>query len=118
VAALVWGLRPTDLGLLAAAALVTAIGIWASWREEARVGTHDPSSIVVDEVAGMLVALVGHPRSLPWVLALFLLFRVMDVWKPFPIRKLQDLTGGWGIVADDLLAGVYANLLGRLADWV
>ena len=110
-----WALRPADLWLLIGAAVVTAVGIWAAGREEARVGVRDPSSIVVDEVAGMLVALAGHPKGLPWVLALFLLFRVFDVWKPFPIRRLQDLPGGLGVVADDLLAGLYANLLGRVA---
>ena len=102
---------PPDLWLLGAAVVVAAVGIWASGLEEVRVGVKDPSSIVVDEAAGMLVALLGHPRNLSWVLGLFLLFRVMDVWKPFPIRQLQELPGGWGVVMDDLLAGVYANLL-------
>ncbi len=111
MALLVWALAPTDLWTLAAAGLVSGVGIWAAGREEARLGTHDPSCIVVDEAAGMLVTLVGHPRTFPWVLGLFALFRLMDVWKPFPIRQLQDLPGGWGVVTDDLLAGVYANLL-------
>ncbi len=117
-ALLVWVLAPRDLWLAGAAGLVTAIGIWASGREERRLGAHDPSSVVVDEVAGMLVALLAHPRTFGWILALFLLFRLMDVWKPFPIRQLQALPGGFGIIADDLLAGVYANLLGRLGPWV
>ena len=118
VALAVWALAPGLPGLLGATAVVTAIGIWASAREEARVGVHDPSIIVVDEVAGMLVALIAAPPGLGWVLVLFFLFRVFDVWKPYPIDRLQALPGGWGIVADDLLAGVYANLLGRLADLV
>lgn len=96
------------------AAVIAVVGVWAAGREEARVGTHDPSSIVVDEAAGMLVALVGHPRTLPWVLGLFLLFRLLDVWKPLGIRSLQALPGGWGIVVDDLLAGAYASLAGQL----
>jgi phosphatidylglycerophosphatase A len=74
----------------------------------------DPSSIVVDEVAGMLVACLGQPRTLPWTLAMFLLFRVFDVWKPLGVHSLQALPGGWGVVTDDLLAGAYANLLGQL----
>jgi phosphatidylglycerophosphatase A len=118
VALAVWALAPGLAGLLGATLVVTAIGVWAAAREEARVGVHDPSIIVVDEVAGMLVALIAAPPGLGWVLALFFLFRVFDVWKPYPIGRLQDLPGGWGIVADDLLAGVYANLLGRLADVV
>jgi phosphatidylglycerophosphatase A len=111
--ALVWLLAPGDVAVAAAAALVAGLGVWAGGREERRIGRHDPPVVVVDEVAGMLVALVGHPRTLGVCLVLFLLFRVMDVWKPVPIRWLQALPGGWGIVADDLLAGVYANLAGR-----
>jgi phosphatidylglycerophosphatase A len=114
---LAWLLAPSDAVLVAAAVAVTGLGIWAGGREERRLGVLDPSTVVVDEVAGMLVALVGHPRTLGWGMALFLLFRVMDVWKPFPIRRLQDLPGGWGIVLDDVLAAVYASLLGHLARW-
>ncbi len=115
VALLAWALAPRPAWLLLAAALVTAGGIWAAGREEARVGVRDPSSIVVDEVAGMLVALLAAPPGLGWALGLFLLFRVFDVWKPYPIHRLQDLPGGWGVVADDLLAGLYALLVGRVA---
>jgi phosphatidylglycerophosphatase A len=118
VALAVWALAPGTGWLVAASLAATAIGVWASGWEETRVGVHDPSSIVVDEVAGTLVALIAAPPRLGWVLALFFLFRVFDVWKPYPIGRLQDLPGGWGIVADDLLAGVYANLLGRLAEAV
>jgi phosphatidylglycerophosphatase A len=114
VALLVWALAPTDAWLLGVAAAVSAVGIWAAGREEARVGTLDPSSVVVDEVAGMLLACYGHPRTLPWVLGLFLLFRLFDVWKPLGIRALQALPGGFGIVVDDLLAGAYASLVGHL----
>jgi phosphatidylglycerophosphatase A len=116
VAVVVWALAPGLPALLGATAVVTAIGIWASSREEARVGVHDPSIIVIDEVAGMLVALIAAPPGPGWVLLLFFLFRVFDVWKPYPIDRLQALPGGWGIVVDDLLAGVYASLVGRLAD--
>ena len=115
---LVWLAAPRDMWLVGAAAVVTVVGIWAAGREAQRLGVKDPSSVVVDEVAGMLVALVGEPRTLPWVLALFLLFRVMDIWKPTPIRQLEALPGGFGIVVDDLLAGVYANVLGQLARWL
>ena len=118
VALLVWAWAPPRSWLLGVTAIVSAVGIWAAGREEARVGERDPSSVVVDEVAGMLVAMLAAPPGLGWVLLLFLLFRVMDVWKPFPIDRLQDLPGGWGIVVDDLLAGVYAGLVGWLAQLV
>jgi phosphatidylglycerophosphatase A len=114
VALLVWAAAPPRSWLVGATAAVSAVGIWAAGREEARTGEHDPSSIVVDEVAGMLVAMLAAPPGLGWTLLLFFLFRVMDVWKPFPIDRLQDLPGGWGIVVDDLLAGVYAGLVGWL----
>ena len=93
---------------------MAVIGLWAAGREEARVGVRDPSTIVVDEVAGMLLTLVAAPAGLGWALAGFFLFRVFDVWKPWPIDRLQDLPGGWGVMTDDLLAGVYANLLLQL----
>jgi len=114
VALLVWWLQPSDLALLAVTVAVSVVGIWAAGREEARVGTKDPNSIVIDEVAGMLIACAGNPRTLPWVLGLCLAFRVFDVLKPLGIDRLQDLPGGYGVVVDDLLAGVYVSLLGQL----
>lgn len=117
-ALLVWALAPSPAVLLLVAGGVAGVGVWAAGREEARVGEHDPRSIVVDEVAGMLVALVGAPPGWPWVVALFFLFRIMDVWKPPPIDHLQRLPGGFGIVTDDLLAGVYAAALVALWRWL
>jgi len=114
VALVVWWLQPSDLALLAATVVVSVIGIWAAGREEARVGTKDPGSIVIDEVAGMLIACCANPRTLPWVLGLFFAFRVLDVLKPLGINRLQDLPGGFGVVVDDLLAGLYVSLLGQL----
>jgi phosphatidylglycerophosphatase A len=110
----VWWLAPGDVALLVATGAVAVVGAWAAGREEHRVGAKDPGTIVVDEVAGMLIACCGHPRTLPWVLGLFLAFRVFDVVKPFGIDRLQDLPGGVGVVADDLAAGVYVSLLGQL----
>jgi len=118
IALAVWWLQPGDTALLGATAVVSVVGIWSAGREEERVGVKDPRAIVIDEVAGMLIACCGHPRTLPWVLGLFLAFRVFDVLKPFGIDRLQALPGGFGVVADDLLAGVYANLLGQLRHFV
>lgn len=114
IALAVWWLRPTDATILVATVALSAIGIWAAGREETRLGETDPSAIVIDEVVGMLIACVGNPRTLPWVFGLFLAFRVFDVVKPLGINRLQSLPGGFGIVADDLLAGVYVCLLGQL----
>jgi phosphatidylglycerophosphatase A len=118
IALAVWWLQPGDTALLGITAVVSVVGIWAAGREEERAGVKDPRAIVIDEVAGMLIACCGHPRTLPWVLGLFLAFRVFDVLKPFGIDRLQALPGGLGVVADDLLAGVYANLLGQLRHFV
>ena len=88
------------------------VGIWASGRSIPFFGNSDPSQAVVDEVMGQLVTLTFIPFVVPWpfILAGFLLFRLFDIWKPYPIDHLQILPGGLGVCADDLLAGVYAGL--------
>jgi phosphatidylglycerophosphatase A len=97
------------------AALLTAlclIGIWASGRTIAIFGKSDPSQAVVDEVMGQLITFTFIPFTLNWplILAGFLLFRLFDIWKPFPVRTLEMLPGGLGICADDIVAGVYAGI--------
>lgn len=89
------------------------IGIWASGRSIPLFGDLDPSEAVVDEVIGQLVTLLFIPFGLPWpfILAGFLLFRLFDIWKPYPIDTLQSLPGGIGVCADDIVAGVYAGIL-------
>ena len=99
---------PWSLGLTTLA--VVAVGIWAAGRTEARLGEHDPRSVVVDEVAGYFVAALVLPQTWKWLLAAFIGFRLLDVIKPFPVRQLQALPGGWGIVVDDLAAGAYTAL--------
>ncbi len=75
----------------------------------------DPSQVVIDEIVGYLVAMVGLPFSWATAVLGFFLFRAMDILKPYPIRKIdQSMPGGWGIVLDDVLAGVYTHLLLRL----
>ena len=78
----------------------------------------DPSFVVIDEVAGMCVTMVGQPATALALLKGFVLFRLFDILKPFPIRRIEQLPKGWGIVADDLAAGIYANIavliLGRV----
>lgn len=101
-------LRPLYAGPLVFAFIVVAV--WASDVSQRLVGKRDPSVVVIDEVAGFLLALFHMPISWVNVCLGFCLFRVFDVWKPFPIRNLEALRGGLGIVADDLMAGIYANL--------
>ena len=92
--------------------LLTLAGIWAAGRTTELFGDSDPSYAVVDEIVGQLITFLFIPFTLSWPLiaAGFLLFRLFDIWKPYPIDTLQDLPGGIGICADDILAGVYAGV--------
>jgi phosphatidylglycerophosphatase A len=94
-------------GVAVAAAVVTAVGIWAASVVARDLGKKDPQIVVVDEVAGLLVTMLPM-REVSWLaVALgFGLFRLFDVLKPWPVRKLEALPGGWGIVLDDIGAGV------------
>ena len=87
-------------------------GIWASGRTAPIFGNEDPSQAVIDEVMGQLITFCFVPFGLSWpfILAGFLLFRLFDIWKPFPIHTLEILPGGLGICADDIIAGVYAGV--------
>jgi len=84
------------------------LSIPASTRMEITHGK-DPHCVVIDEVVGIQVVLLGATPTLAGVIAAFILFRIFDVWKPYPIDRLQSLPGGWGIVADDVLAGLYSR---------
>ena len=98
----------TTLSLIVATVAVTGAGLWASGRVERMVGRKDPGVIVIDEVAGMMVSVLLLPRTWPVLLTAFFLFRLFDVWKPFPARQSQVIGGGVGVMIDDLIAGVYA----------
>ncbi|NOZ62835.1 MAG: phosphatidylglycerophosphatase A [Calditrichaeota bacterium] len=76
---------------------------------------HDPGIIVLDEVAGVLFALFGMGKQWPWVLAALILFRIFDILKPFPVKQFEKLPGGWGIMMDDVVAGIIANVILRIA---
>jgi phosphatidylglycerophosphatase A len=89
---------------------VSIAGTLAASRVAARVGKKDPGLVVVDEVAGQWVTLIALPFTPTTALVGFLLFRVMDIVKPWPARALERLPGGLGIMADDLAAGIYAHL--------
>jgi phosphatidylglycerophosphatase A len=110
--------QPTDsfLAWMAVFILISLLlfsfaGIWASGRATELLGNSDPPEAVVDEVMGQLITFLFIPFGVPWpfILTGFLLFRLFDVWKPYPIDSLQVLPGGIGVCADDILAGVYAG---------
>ena len=110
-----WLLSPSPAAQAAACAAVIALGVWSSGRASVSLGLKDPPMVIIDEVAGMMLSVALLPAT-KWVyLAGFLLFRFFDIFKPWPIRRLEQLPGSWGIMADDLLAGLLANGLLRLA---
>jgi phosphatidylglycerophosphatase A len=94
--------------------LLFAIGIWSSNVAERHLGGVDPAPVVIDEVAGMLITLVLLPVNVYGAIVGFLIFRLLDVIKPWPADRLERLHGGLGVMADDAMAAVYANLALRI----
>lgn len=119
---------------------LSLVGVWSAGKAAAYSGAHDPQHVVIDEVAGQHITLILPliPIAAPnlathmdlstyaifsalsmlnwkYLLAGFVLFRLLDIWKPFPVRNLEKLPGGWGVMADDWLAGVYAAILLKVA---
>ena len=100
------------ISTLIAGLAVTLIGIPAASAVERESGVQDPGFVVIDEVAGQLIALMLLPPELRYVLLAFVLFRFFDILKPPPVRQLERLHGGLGIMMDDVAAGLYALLVG------
>lgn len=94
------------------AILVSALGVWAASSTARYTNQKDPQFVVIDEVSGQLITYFMPFTVLNWKYLLlgFILFRVFDIWKPFPARQAESLPGGWGIMADDWMAGIYAGL--------
>jgi phosphatidylglycerophosphatase A len=113
IAGLLWRYAPhSQLLLLLLALALFWPGVWASTRTARAFGKKDPGMVVVDEVLGQWVALLGARHlSTGALLAGFVLFRLFDIWKPPPVRQLEKLPEGLGIVADDIAAGIYAALI-------
>ncbi|MDZ7266642.1 MAG: phosphatidylglycerophosphatase A [candidate division KSB1 bacterium] len=112
VAALAFLCFPTYLPPLWFTAAVLAlmlIGVWAAQRVASARQHSDPSEVIIDEVIGMAVTLAFVPLDPLTIATGFALFRVFDIAKPFPVRQVEKLHGGWGIILDDMAAGVYAN---------
>jgi phosphatidylglycerophosphatase A len=100
--------------------VVFVAGWYSSEKTERELKRTDPSEIVIDELCGFLVAMLGHPVSLASILTGFVFFRIFDIWKPWPLRAFeQKLGGGLAVMADDVGAGIYANIAGLivLAFW-
>jgi phosphatidylglycerophosphatase A len=106
------------IGMAWLSVLLAAPGIWAADVYAREVGKKDPQKVVVDEVVGQWMTLAGATvlNWKSWLLA-FVLFRLFDIWKPAPVRQLERLPGGLGIVADDAMAGVYGALVLFVTGW-
>jgi len=108
---LVWWLLGPSLAVQALAIVVIfAAGVWSGSVCEGHFCTTDPGHVVIDEVAGMLITLFLNPVGWGGAVLAFLLFRLADVVKPYPANRFEQLHGGLGVMADDCMAAIYANL--------
>jgi phosphatidylglycerophosphatase A len=113
---LVWWVLPASPAVQAAVIVALfALGSWSGTVAERHFGRTDPGQVVIDEVMGMLITLFLNPVGWIGALSAFLLFRIADVIKPYPANRLEHLPGGAGIMADDAMAAVYANIALRVA---
>jgi phosphatidylglycerophosphatase A len=116
---LLWWVLPAGRGLQAAVIVALfAVGTWSGTVAERHFGKIDPGQVVIDEVMGMLITLFLNPVGWAGAWAAFFIFRVADVIKPYPANHLERLPGGMGVMADDAMAAVYANLALRAAIWL
>ena len=100
------------IALLIAVLVVSVVGYWAAGKFEEQSGEHDNGAIVIDEVAGVWIALIPAALSIPYVIAAFLLFRFFDILKPWPVSWAdKKLPGALGVMADDIIAGIFAALI-------
>jgi phosphatidylglycerophosphatase A len=114
-----WPARLHPAWLIVAVVLLYAPAVWAAGQCEAHFGKRDPGQVVIDEVLGQMLALAAAPSlsTAAWKYPLlgFILFRLFDIAKPFPVRRSEKLPRGWGVVTDDCLAGLYAFAALKLA---
>jgi phosphatidylglycerophosphatase A len=97
---------------------ICAIGVWASGVAARHFASKDPGAVVIDEVAGQLLTYLLIPLSAAGAIVGFVIFRIFDIIKPWPANRLESLPGGWGVMADDLMAAVYGHIVLRLAVFV
>lgn len=98
--------------------VITLASMWLCDRITKEIGIHDHSGMCLDEIVGYLVTMYGAPHGLIWIIWGFLLFRLFDIWKPWPIRYIDEqVKGGVGIILDDVLAGVYSLIILHILAW-
>src|SRR5215813_8001752 len=115
VGLLLWWFVPAALPVqLTLIVVIFVVGSWSGSVAERHFGSTDPGPVVIDEVLGMLITLFLNPVTWGGAVLGFLLFRLSDIVKPFPANKLEQLHGGIGVMADDVMAAIYANLALRI----
>jgi len=122
LALLLWWVLFSDAGLLiflVAIFVATGFGVWACGRTAKALGTEDHSAIVWDEFVGLWIACFALPGGWVWAAVAFALFRLFDIWKPWPVGWCdRNVKGGWGIMLDDVVAGLLALATVQLAAWI
>lgn len=105
-----WGSPVIEIAVIA---VLLVVGVWSSHMAEKHFGGVDPAPVILDEVVGMLMTLALIPVNVTGAIVGFLIFRLLDVVKPWPANRFEALPGGLGVMADDAMAAVYGNLLLR-----
>jgi phosphatidylglycerophosphatase A len=103
--------RGGPLFVAAGAVVVSLVGVWAATQVVRATGLKDPQIVCIDEVAGVLIAFAAAPYNWQGVLAPVVLFRIFDQWKPWPARRAERLREGWGVVMDDVFAGLWGAVM-------
>jgi len=104
---------------LASVILIALASIWLCNKVSRDTHSHDHQGMCIDEFVGFFVTMFGAPQGWPWIVVGFLLFRLFDIWKPQPIRYCDEkITGGTGMILDDVLAGVYSCIILHLLTWI
>ena len=107
---LAWASGYNPVAAMVITLVITLIGVWSS-SVVSKIWGKDPSRVVIDEVSGMCISLLFVPVTLKCVIVALVLFRFFDIAKPLFIKKMEIFPGGWGIMLDDVLAGIYANII-------
>lgn len=107
---------PPPLFSVSVTLAITLLGVWSSSIVE-KIWGKDPARVVIDEVAGMCIGLLFVPVSIKYIVLALILFRFFDILKPLYVRKMEELPSGWGIMMDDVLAGIYTNIIVNAVVW-
>jgi phosphatidylglycerophosphatase A len=97
--------------------LLFFLGVWAATRLDAETQSHDNQQIVIDEIVGMLITIIFMEKKIVWLAIGFILFRLFDIFKPSPVRRVEQFPRGWGVMMDDVVAGAYAAITLRVLYW-